>query len=70
LKNEPDAHPDLIRLDTLGKLYPHGHGIGGYCCSGRRTQITVLPKASPAGRVDATTVQGPMVRKPDLRMGG
>jgi hypothetical protein len=23
--------PDLIRLDTLGKLYVHGHGIGGYC---------------------------------------
>jgi hypothetical protein len=23
--------PDLIRLDTLGKLYAHGHGIGGYC---------------------------------------
>ena len=22
---------DFIALDTLGKLYHHGHGIGGYC---------------------------------------
>jgi hypothetical protein len=22
---------DGIVLDTLGKLYAHGHGIGGYC---------------------------------------
>jgi hypothetical protein len=22
---------DSIVLDTLGKLYAHGHGIGGYC---------------------------------------
>jgi hypothetical protein len=24
-------NPDRIRLDTLGKLHQHGHGIGGYC---------------------------------------
>jgi hypothetical protein len=23
-------NPDRIRLDTLGKLHQHGHGIGGY----------------------------------------
>jgi hypothetical protein len=27
--NSPD--PDRIRLDTLGKLHQHAHGIGGYC---------------------------------------
>jgi hypothetical protein len=28
--------PDLIRLDTLGKLYAHGHGIAGYCLTCQR----------------------------------
>jgi hypothetical protein len=23
-------------LDTLGKLYAHGHGIGGYCLACQR----------------------------------
>ena len=23
--------PDLIVVDTLGKLAAHGHGVGGYC---------------------------------------
>jgi hypothetical protein len=28
--------PDLIVLDTLGKLEEHGHGTGGYCLDCRR----------------------------------
>jgi hypothetical protein len=32
-----DASPaDTIVLDTLGKLYAHGHGVGGYCRACRR----------------------------------
>ena len=27
---------DLIVLDTLGKLYAHGHGLNGYCRPCRR----------------------------------
>jgi hypothetical protein len=27
---------DRIVLDTLGKLYAHGHGIGGYCLTCQR----------------------------------
>ena len=27
---------DLIVIDTLGKLYAHGHGVGGYCRDCRR----------------------------------
>ena len=27
---------DLIVLDTIGKLYAHGHGINGYCRTCRR----------------------------------
>jgi hypothetical protein len=27
---------DFIVLDTLGKLYAHGHGMGGYCLACQR----------------------------------
>jgi hypothetical protein len=27
---------DLIVIDTLAKLYAHGHGVGGYCRDCRR----------------------------------
>ena len=41
----PSPLADLIVLDTLGKLYAHGHGIGGYCLDCRRlfaVSLTVL----------------------------
>jgi hypothetical protein len=28
----PSPAADLVALDTLGKLYAHGRGIGGRCC--------------------------------------
>jgi hypothetical protein len=34
---------DLIVLDTLGKLYAHGHGIGGYCLTCQRVSSVSLP---------------------------
>jgi hypothetical protein len=33
----------FIILDTLGKLYVHGHGIGGYCLACRRVSSVSLP---------------------------
>jgi hypothetical protein len=27
----PSPAADLIVLDTLGKLYAHGHGLSGHC---------------------------------------
>jgi hypothetical protein len=32
-----------IVLDTLGKLYAHGHGIGGYCLVCMRVFAVSLP---------------------------
>jgi hypothetical protein len=32
----PSPGADLIVLDTLGKLYAHSHGIGGYCLVSQR----------------------------------
>jgi hypothetical protein len=32
----PNRAADTIVLDTIGKLYAHGHGLSGYCRSCRR----------------------------------
>jgi hypothetical protein len=32
-----------IVLDTLAKLYAHGHGINGYCCTCRRYFRVPIP---------------------------
>ena len=32
----PSPAADLIVLDTIGKLYAHGHGLSGYCRPCRR----------------------------------
>jgi hypothetical protein len=34
---------DSIVLDTLGKLYARGHGIGGYCLACQRVFAASLP---------------------------
>jgi hypothetical protein len=34
---------DAIVLDTLGKLYAHGHGINGYCLVCQRVFLVSLP---------------------------
>jgi hypothetical protein len=33
----------FIVLDTLGKLYAHGHGIGSYCLVCQRVFLVLLP---------------------------
>jgi hypothetical protein len=40
----PSPAADLIVLDTLGKLYAHGHGINRYCRPCPRT-FSVLGRA-------------------------
>jgi hypothetical protein len=37
------ASADLIVLDTLGKLYARGHGMGGYCLTCQRVFAVSLP---------------------------
>jgi hypothetical protein len=32
----PSPAADLVVLDTIGKLYAHGHGLNGYCRTCRR----------------------------------
>jgi hypothetical protein len=32
----PSPLADMIVLDTLGKLYARGHGVGGHCRACRR----------------------------------
>lgn len=34
----------LIVLDTLGKLYAHGHGLFGYCLVCQRSVLVSLPE--------------------------
>jgi hypothetical protein len=35
--------PDLIVIDTLGKLAAHRHGVGGYCRDCRRLFSVSMP---------------------------
>jgi hypothetical protein len=35
--------PDLIVIDTLGKLAAHGHGVGGCCRACRRLFSVSMP---------------------------
>jgi hypothetical protein len=39
----PSRAADQIVIDTLGKLYAHGHGIGGYCLTCQRVFSVSLP---------------------------
>jgi hypothetical protein len=39
----PSPNADLIVLDTLGKLYAHGHGMRGYCLTCQRVFAVSLP---------------------------
>ena len=39
----PDHARSAIVLDTLGKLYAHGHSIGGYCLVCQRVFVVSLP---------------------------
>jgi hypothetical protein len=47
---------DFIVLDTLGKLYAHGHGIGGYCLDCQRLFVASLPKLITERGGDARVV--------------
>jgi hypothetical protein len=46
----PDRAGDAIVLDTLGKLYAHGHGIGGYCLVCQRVFVVSLPALTHRAR--------------------
>ena len=47
---------DLIVLDTLGKLYAHGHGINGYCRTCRRYFCVPMPLLIAARGADSPVV--------------
>jgi hypothetical protein len=46
------APADLVVLDTLGKLYAHGHGLIGYCRTHQLTYASMLDvDSSERGRL-------------------
>jgi hypothetical protein len=47
---------DLIVLDTLGKLYAHGHGLTGYCRPCRRYFRVPMPLLIAARGGDSPVV--------------
>jgi hypothetical protein len=52
----PSPAADLIVLDTLGKLYAHGHGINGYCRPCRRFFRVPMPVLIAARGADSPVV--------------
>jgi hypothetical protein len=66
---------DLIVLDTLGKLYAHGHGLNGYCRSCRRYFRVPMPVLiatrgadSPVVGMRPLTCAGCGVRETEIRV--
>jgi hypothetical protein len=56
---------DFIVLDTLGKLYAHGHGIGDYCLDCRRLfNVSMAVLTLERGRDCRTVRMTPPLRCP------
>jgi hypothetical protein len=52
----PSPAADQIVLDTLGKLYSHGHGLTGYCRPCRRFFRVPMPVLIAARGADSPVV--------------
>jgi hypothetical protein len=52
----PSPAADTIVLDTLGKLYAHGHGLSGYCRPCRRFFRVSMPVLIAARGADSRAV--------------
>jgi hypothetical protein len=48
--------PDLIVIDTLGKLAAHGHGVGGYCRDCRGLFSVSMPALIHERRAESPVV--------------
>jgi hypothetical protein len=55
---------DLIVLDTIGKLYAHGHGLSGYCRPCRRYFHVLMPVLIAARGTDSPVVGMRPLRRP------
>jgi hypothetical protein len=52
----PNRAADTIVLDTIGKLYAHGHGLTGYCRPCRRFFRLPMPVLIAARGADSPVV--------------
>jgi hypothetical protein len=52
----PSPAAELIVLDTIGKLYAHGHGLSGYCRPCRRFFLVPMLVLIAARRADSPVV--------------
>jgi hypothetical protein len=52
----PNRAADLLDLDTIGKLYAHGHGLSGYCRPCRRFFLVPMPVLIAARGADNPVV--------------